>query len=127
MTIKTHTNKPVASSGVETASEWESDEPGKSGANAAGANMMHVRSGVSAVGQMGSNRMVFSSTINRDGAGGASAHQSHKWDTPRRVGGNFGATPRRSRWDVGQSGPGATPGGLGGGFGATPSRFSSLK
>ena len=81
------------------------------------------------MGRMGSSRMVVSSSINRDAIVGAGSHNSQKWDTPRRpggVGGAFGATPRRNRWDVGQA-PGATPGGIGGGFGATPSRFSSLK
>ena len=92
--------------------------------------MQASRFGTAAMGRMGSNRMVVSSSIHRDGAPGSTTG-SQKWDTPRRPGGldgagaSFGATPRRNRWDVGQGG--ATPGGIGGGFGATPSRFSSLK
>ena len=89
------------------------------------------RAGVSAMGRMGSNRMVVTSSIHRDGGTGAGA-SSQKWDTPRRPGGlagagatPMGATGRRNRWDVSQGG--ATPGGIGGGFNATPSRFSSLK
>lgn len=74
MTIKTHATKPVVSSAVETASEWESDDPSKPSSGAVGTSMMPLRTGVAAVGQMGSNRMVFASTINRDAAGGGSAH-----------------------------------------------------
>ena len=127
VTIKSHPRRPHVS-GAETASEWETeDNPGSQTPRVA-----------PQMARMGSNRMAVTSSINRDlAAAQNSSHTSQKFDTPRRPGGlagatpsNFGATPRRNRWDVGQANPGAggqTPSVIGGGFGATPSRFSSLK
>ena len=104
--ITTHSRKNIVSN-AETASEWEADDSHAMGGTAAPpmAPTPTNRAGVSAMGRMGSNRMVVTSSIHRDGTGAGASSQ--KWDTPRRPGGlagagatPLGATGRRNRWDV---------------------------